>query len=312
MSAQTHQDTPVQEHRSAGSTWLVVLAVALAQLLLFWVVSRFRFIDGAEAFYLIAARKVAEGSVVYRDFFYPQMPFLPSVYGTWTRLVGDGWFEGRLLSCVFAALTGTLLFEHLRRSIGGISWALLGVLLFACSGLTLTWHTTVKTFSLSTFLLTGSWVLLEQARSHRAHGLSGLLLGLSISTRLFFAALAPVLAFVAWRRAVKDRDRSKNVSAWWIGVTVGLTPSLILFLANTDAFLYNNLGYHVDRSGAGLIAGWHQKLDVLMQLFGLGRLQHLGLLQPAMLWVVMVFAAVRARFAFARLPSSFVMLVAPS
>lgn len=130
MSAQTHQDTPVQEHRSAGSTWLVVLAVALAQLLLFWVVSRFRFIDGDEAFCLIAARKVAEGSVVYRDFFYPQMPFLPSVYGTWTRLVGDGWFEGRLLSCVFAALTGTLLFEHLRRSIGGISWALLGVLLF--------------------------------------------------------------------------------------------------------------------------------------------------------------------------------------
>ena len=107
MSAQTHQDTPVQEHRSAGSTWLVVLAVALAQLLLFWVVSRFRFIDGDEAFYLIAARKVAEGSVVYRDFFYPQMPFLPSVYGTWTRLVGDGWFEGRLLSCIFAALTGT-------------------------------------------------------------------------------------------------------------------------------------------------------------------------------------------------------------
>jgi hypothetical protein len=310
MDAQSHQREFVKDHRNVGSTWLVALAVALVQLLLFWIVSHFRFIDGDEAFYLVAARKVAEGSVVYRDFFYPQMPFLPSVYGTWARLVGDGWFEGRLLSCIFAALTGTLVFEHLRRSIGSVSWALLGVFLFACSGLTLTWHTTVKTFSLSTLLLTGSWVLLEQARSHRGYGLSGLFLGLSISTRLFFAALAPVLAFVAWRRLVDDTDRSKNGSAWLIGVVVGLTPSFVLLLANTDAFIYNNLLYHADRSGAGLIAVWPQKIEVLMQLFGLGRLQHLGILQPAMLWVVMIFAAVRARFAFTLLPNSFVILVA--
>jgi hypothetical protein len=310
MEAQPHQVEFVKDQRNVGSTWLVALAVTVVQLLLFWAVSRFRFIDGDEGFYLIAARKVAEGSVAYRDFFYPQMPFLPSVYGTWMRFVGDGWFDGRMLSCIFAALTGTLVFEHLRRSIGSIWWALLGVLLFACSGLTLTWHTTVKTFSLSTLLLTGSWVLLEQARSHRGYGLSGLLLGLSISTRLFFAPLAPVLAFVAWRRTAGDRDRSKSGSAWLIGVTVGLTPSWILLLASTDAFIYNNILYHADRSGAGLIAAWPQKISVLMQLFGLGHLQHLGTLQLTMLWVVMIFAAVRARFAFALLPSSFVILVA--
>jgi hypothetical protein len=308
---QSHQEEPITiDHRNIESAWLLALAVTLVQLCLFWAVSRFRFIDGDEAFYLIAAQQVVEGHVLYRDFFFPQMPFLPSVYGAWALLAGDGWFAGRLLSCIFAALTGTLLFENLRRSIGSISWALLGALLYASSGLTLGWHTTVKTLALSTFLLTCSWVLLEQARSHRGYWLSGLFLGLTISTRLLIAGVAPILAFVAWRRAAEDDDKFKKGSAWLLGVIAGLIPSIALLLTDTDAFIYNNLLYHADRSGAGPIANWHQKLDVLMQLFALGRIQYLGILQPALLWIVILVAAVRARSGFKLIPSSFLILVA--
>src|SRR5437016_4568472 len=62
---------------------LIPIALLLGVVLL--VVSRLRLVDGDEGFYLLAAKSVYHGKVLYRDFFYTQMPLLPYVYGLWMK-----------------------------------------------------------------------------------------------------------------------------------------------------------------------------------------------------------------------------------
>jgi len=68
-----------------------------------------RLIARDEGFYLLASKLVATGQVPYLDFFYPQMPLLPYVYGTWMKVFGFEWHSGRMLSAVLSTLLGLLL-----------------------------------------------------------------------------------------------------------------------------------------------------------------------------------------------------------
>src|SRR5882757_8790153 len=107
-----------------------------------------RAIDGDEGFYLMAARLISEGRHLYHDFFFIQAPVLPHVYAMWFALVKPGWHAGRAGAALIAVAGGVVLFEHLRRATAA-GWALVGVLLFASTGLVLGWFTTVKTYGLA-------------------------------------------------------------------------------------------------------------------------------------------------------------------
>jgi hypothetical protein len=46
----------------------------------YFTASRLRLFDGDEGFYLLAAKSVWHGRVLYRDFFFTQMPLSPYLY----------------------------------------------------------------------------------------------------------------------------------------------------------------------------------------------------------------------------------------
>src|SRR5689334_18002217 len=79
-----------------------ILAVVVAQAVLFVPIGLIRVVDGDEGYYTMASKLVAHGHAPYVDFWYQQAPVFPFVYGAWGRAFGQSWYSLRLLSCLLA------------------------------------------------------------------------------------------------------------------------------------------------------------------------------------------------------------------
>lgn len=234
-----------------------------AFLLCFFVyASRHRFIDADEGFYVLASRLVLQHKVPYVDFFYQQAPLLPYAYGLWIKLFGISWFSARSFSAVLSTILGLLIYEHVchetRQWVAGLT----AVVLYVSSTLIFAWFPLVKTFSLAALFLFGAYVIVTRllpASSPWLVASAGLLFGLSVNTRSYIVGCAPL--FVWWVfRSSEPRSRIARMLWFLGGFTVGIGPSLYLFAASPDRFLFNNLGYHAIRTDAGLIGSWEAKM----------------------------------------------------
>jgi O-antigen ligase len=82
------------------SPWNIAesVAVFLALLCVLLPIALSRLIARDEGFYLLAARLVMEKELPYVDFFYPQMPLFPYLYGLWMKIFSFSWTSGRTFS----------------------------------------------------------------------------------------------------------------------------------------------------------------------------------------------------------------------
>lgn len=267
---------------------LLFLAVVLLQAIFFFYISQHRLIDGDEGFYLLASRLVLQHKAPYLDFFYTQAPLLPYVYGAWLKVFGISWFSGRTFSALLTTILGALIYKHVCDETGRWQAAVVASILFASSALIFAWFAIVKTFALAILFLFTAYIIVSRLAATTPKWLllvAGILTGLSVDTRSYVIVIAPVLLW--W---IIRRTRPAPVIPailYCAGGTIGLVPSLLLFFASPDAFLFNNLGYHALRSGEGLVAGWKNKLEVASGLFAGG---HTGiqfsLLTLACCWLV--------------------------
>ncbi len=94
----------------------------------------------------------------------------------------------------------------------------------------------------------------------------GTFLGLSVSTRSYIVVVGPVFL---WWILHQSEARSRFARLVWLltGFTIGIVPSLYLFVASPSVYLFNNLGYHALRSSSGLIGDWQAKMFVAAALF---------------------------------------------
>ncbi len=252
-----------------GVDCLLPLALFCAQFAFFLFLAFHRIVDSDEGFYLYASKLLgAHGTLIYRDIFYPQMPLLPFIYGGWMKLFGFNWYSGRALSALLTALTGTVLFLHVRASTGRLLLATIGLLLYAFSLSVLLFFLTAKTYTLSTGLLFAGVIVGTDARDRfprMAALASGLLLGASVQVRLFFVVAAPVMLLYFWKRR---EDRPHRLP--WLfcaGFVAGSIPSLVFLATVPRQFIFGTLIYHSVRNPFGLIAQFDQKLGVAAQLF---------------------------------------------
>jgi len=260
------------------SKWLF-LPIFLLQAAFFLFVSQHRFIDSDEGYYQLASQLVMQHKTVYLDFFYPQAPLLPYAYALWFKLAGVSWFSARAFAALQTAVLGALLYQHVCRETRKWIAGLAAVLLFASSSLIFAWFPIVKTFPLATPFLFVAYMILTRMRvASRSGGeppsslpdwtlaIAGFCFAISVDTRSYVIALAPVLVW--W--IIRQRSPWLRRLLWsLIGFAIGIIPSLALFLASPDAFLFNNLRYHALRSGgSGLIGNWKDKLAVVAATFG--------------------------------------------
>jgi hypothetical protein len=245
---------------------IVSLPTGLAvQAILFTVIAYFRLTDTDEGFYLLAAKLVGQGKRPYLDFFFQQMPALPYAYAVWSKMVGISWTSARMLSVLLSVALGGLLYSHVERLYGRKAFACLAVLLYALNNLVLAWHSVVKTYALSNFLLFCAYLLVfPESRPYREWKvfLGGLLFGIAVDTRLYLIAVAPV--FMLSFFFSKSSLRIKTLGAFAGGLAVGLLPNLWFLAKAPDAYLFDNLGYHLVRSELGFRSAAHQKFETFL------------------------------------------------
>jgi len=260
---------PVREQRLGRSAVLSLLTIVLVLGAVLIAVSRHRLVDYDEGFYLLAAKSVLHGKLLYRDFFYTQMPLLPYVYGLWMRIMGETWESGRLLSALCATVIGCLLFRHVSQVAGSLLAGGCSVLMFVSNTYVLGWYPIAKTYSLSVLLLFAAYLILWRVSNRTGLFAGGLLLALSIDTRLFLVATMPVFVMCIYARR-KFLPPLATCYAWFVlGIAAGLLPNLIWAVSAPAAYLFNNLGYHAVRTDAGLVGSLHQKIVMLLKISGL-------------------------------------------
>jgi len=248
------------------SARLLVAALGVALAAVYVPMSLFRLVDADEGIYLLNAKEVLNGSLPYHDFFYPQMPLLPYVYGLWMKLFGVSWYSGRLLSALLAVALGLSVYAHAARLTRSRPLGILAVSLFASSTLCLAWLSAAKTFSLATFLLFASYAVVFSRHHRWKYFLSGLLLGLAIDTRLYLVVVIPLLLLHLVRS--ETEGRRLQLARFAVGLVVALLPNEFFLLMDPGVFLFNVLGVHGIRSPFGMVGLVSQKVDLLTDLLG--------------------------------------------
>lgn len=256
--------------KKSFSKWLWDIIVLILLLTYFLFLSRFRVIAGDEGFYVMAARLVGEGKLPYLDFFYPQMPLMPFLYGAWLSLFGNGWIEVRALSAIFAALTGLFLYWHITSSMGR-SFGLFSIILYLTSELVISEFVIVKTYSSTSFFVFASYLLLSRRGPVTASVAlaAGALLGLGINVRLTMLGLLPIFIMPILLGAEVVGKRGKLVVMFSTGVVLASALAILLFYADNQAFWFNNLGYHLERTNSSLPELWAKRWQVLFTIIGL-------------------------------------------
>lgn len=260
----THCDTA---DRRAGRRFYSVLF--LAQLLFFLPLALQRLIARDEGFYVIAAKAVMHGDIPYLEFFYPQMPLLPYVYGIWFLIAGYSFEAARVLSALLACGTGMMICAYLTKRYGKLA-GVAGIVLFCTSSFTYPWLLTAQTYSLSLFLLFMAFFILSKRRIFflNIFLLSGFVFGLSVNTRLFFAGLLPFFLIYIWQTESERKIKLQSILYFLTGMGLTFIPHLFFILHDFDVYYFNNLGYHLSRSAKAFDAELKHKFKILRVLLG--------------------------------------------
>lgn len=233
--------------------WLALLGVCA-----FFVI--YRIVNLDEGWYLWAARLVYRGELLYRDFTYTQTPLLPYVYGPGLRVLGEGLYQGRVITAGFALVMAlaAVAITRLRIPASGDSGATSGMqggifllLLLASSLYIIAYYTYSATYALSGALLLGLlWTAGAPPRPRLAGtgwaAATGALLALGIAARLsLVAVLPPVLFYLLWRYPGRRRAIGGYFGVAFVAI-LAATCGPFLFIA-PENMVYDIFGFHVDR-----------------------------------------------------------------
>ena len=193
-----------------------------------------------------------------------------SVYALWMKFFQISWILARTLSALLTAFLGGLIYEHVCRQTRTWLAGLAAVILFASSTLVFTWFTVVKTYSLAGLFLFCAYVVVSRLSAESSPWLiaaGGLLFGLSVDTRSYLVLITPLFLWWIFHNS-ETRTRLCSLFLFLGGFVVGIFPCFYLFVSSPEAFLFDNLGYHMIRANAGLIGMCQQKLSAVHMLFG--------------------------------------------
>ncbi len=201
----------------------------------------------------MAARRVSQGYMPYRDFAFTQAPLFPYVFQFAQPLIKTfGLAGGRLVNVGFSLLTFFLLLRSLRYFTPERSRRFATLLLICLLGLNVfqaQYTVTVKTYPLAAFFLSLGvlgWLSYHQTRRLRTLMLCALALAAATATRLSLG-----LFFIPLGFALLGQRKSEGEKAWIsFGVTglLGLSLFFLPFLLLApEGFKFGLLDFHAAR-----------------------------------------------------------------
>ncbi len=231
--------------------WMVL---SLIGLLLVYAISAaffviYREINVDEGWYLLAAREVARGRVLYADFAYPQAPVLPYVYGLLLLPVGYRLLTGRILTALLG-LVGAGLTAWLAARLpvdgearGDARAGLLALALLAFLPYTIAHYTSTATYSLASLWLLAA-LLAASARRHQAFWGAVAMAAVIVAAGARIS-LAPAAVVLPIYLVAVAQHRRHVLLAILTGAAVGLAGVWGPFLlADSQATFFNNWGFH--------------------------------------------------------------------
>ena len=213
-----------------------------------------------EGWYLYAANLVADGKMLYRDFFYTQAPLLPLAYSPfvwiWQKwgLLGARIFTlllGSFSIVFFALLARRLAPEGKKCAAAIITFLLLGSNLYHLYYLTIP-----KTYALASLFVAGGFYLLTLNKS--LHYLSaGICLALASCARISIGVTLIIVGLYLLYRAIRNGEWAKLI-AFSIGGLFTLSVVYCPFLLDPESregFIAAQ-SYHSARCGGGHDLTW--------------------------------------------------------
>lgn len=225
----------------------VVIILIGIHLLLLTIFAMVRIVDNDEGFYLSAAKQTAEGKTVYRDFFYPQMPYLPYLFAPLSGLGMATLFLTRLAGVMASAITAILFYLLLIRMVSRQGMQIFVLCLYLFSGLVLSWHAVTKTYPWTDLCLMASLFFalhIPDGKGLLSAVLSGLAIALAVNIRL---VLLPFIFLIGLHLYYASSKSLKRVLGYAAGVVAASIPMLFIFFADSGRFLFDNLGFHLMR-----------------------------------------------------------------
>lgn len=265
----------------------VALLIAGISLVYLSYISLHRFLAADEGYYLLAARLVLEGSALYRDFFFPQMPLFPYLYAGWGALTSTEWESFRLLSAFLSAGIAFTAYQITSR-IGGLWIGIFSAFLVLSNGLFLGWFPICKSYSLAGCFLILAFFALSRIDEKNApnwwFGAAGVLIGLAVNVRLFYAGLIPLTAFLLWWR------RGPRPLLWFLGCgTLTALPHLVFVFMDFEAYWFGNMGYHLERAHRPLSVDLESKQRIVSALLGFSSFERVdGLQFPLLFYTALI------------------------
>lgn len=206
-----------------------------------------------EGWYLMAARRVSEGRMPYRDFAFTQSPLFPYVFQFAQPLIrAQGLLAGRIFQYLWLAMTFWVLLWNCRRRCHPSQFGLAALLVICLLGLNvfqMQYTATVKTYPLAAYFLCLAllgWLSYQQNRRTGTLMLCALALSAATATRLSLAVFFLPLGISLILQRKRDGDK-----AWLMFALSGFAGLLLFFgpfLLQAPAGLrFGLLTYHAGR-----------------------------------------------------------------
>lgn len=266
---------PTDKQKTLGkpSLFFVLLLAACACIAGFLILmSHYRYIDGDEGHFIFAGRLVLEGKAPYQDFFYQQMPLMPYIYAAWFWLTGVSWYGARLLNALFGTFSVLLLGWCVYKELHKKYAALAAMLLCTANMVVFVWFSPVKVHSPSFFLLIAAYALWSFAPERQRNSirlLAGLLIAFSLNIRLMMLVVIPAFYLDLWLTKHNGPQKWTQALYFTLGLALGCCFDYYFLATSPVNFFFDNIGYHAIRTNSGLIANFHQKLEIFKELIGL-------------------------------------------
>lgn len=257
-----------------------------ALILYYLVLALQRRIDADEGYFLLAARLVRQGRVPYADFFFPQLPLIPYLWGYLLHPAGLNWLSARVLAAGMAVLSAGAFWSLARRRVAGGGVALALQLTYLTTDMGLEWAVVVKAFGPAMLFMLLAWAAASRTlepdrggKAGRAWAFCGFSGGLALLTRLTVLPVVLLMpAVLLWSARRSGRNGAWRQAACWLA---GLLPALLVlgwFWHHAPlAFVYDNWRYHALGAPPTLAARLRENARVALEVVALNPLWILAL-----------------------------------
>lgn len=253
----------------------IIASALLAAIAVWWAP-----LNQDEGWYLMAARRVSQGQMPYRDFAFTQAPLFPYVFQFAQPLVENmGLLGGRLFNLFWMGMTYGVLLWSCRKACPKnliLFASLIVISLLGLNAFQAQYTATIKTYTLGGYFLSLGllgWISYHHGRIRGTLVLTALALAAAASTRITLG-----IFFIPFGLSLLLERKTKGNRPWILFAVSGFLGLGLFFLPFAlqarSAFIFNIYSFHVERlveSVWMLKAGFLSRtaLSYLPALFGL-------------------------------------------